>query len=106
MPKLSGVTEDEIAFAVVQIAAMRSDGIATFDRIRNEIPKLVKLRTDDTAQSLTRPNEAMWEQKVRNIKSHYKSEGNFIHDGYLTHVPRIGYRVTPRGLKLAHRRAA
>lgn len=39
----------------------------------------------------------MWQQLVRNIKSHDKSPGNFIADGYLAHVPNVGYRITGLG---------
>ena len=100
------ITEEEVAFIVVQIAAERRDGSASFDRIRAEIPKRYRLSVADLAESATRPNEAIWEQKIRNIKSHYKSPGNYIHDGYLEHMPGVGYRVTERGLRLANRRAA
>jgi hypothetical protein len=48
----------------------------------------------------------MWEQEVRNIKSHFESPSNYIYEGYLEHVPGVGYRVTDRGLKLARRHAA
>lgn len=100
------ITEEEVAFIVVQVAAERGDGIASFDCIRAEIPKRYRLSSVDLTQSLTRRNEAIWEQKIRNIKSHYKSPGNYIHDGYLEHVPGIGYCVTDRGLKLMLRHAA
>ena len=39
----------------------------------------------------------MWQQIVRNIKSHHESENNFIKKGYLTHIPRVGYKITPAG---------
>ncbi len=66
----------------MEIAAEQSDGIATFHRLRKEIPKRYHLSAADLQQSVTRPNEAMWEQKIRNIKSHYKAAGNFIYEGY------------------------
>ena len=100
------ITEEEVAFIVVQIAAGRRDGIASFERIRAEIPRRYRLSPADLTQSETRRNEAIWEQKIRNIKSHYKSPSNYIHDGYLEHVPRVGYRVTNRGLRLVERHAA
>jgi hypothetical protein len=48
----------------------------------------------------------MWEQKVRNIKSHSEAPGNFICEGYLEHVPDVGHRVTEAGKKLAKPHAA
>ena len=100
--KAGEITEEEVALIVVQIAAERRDGIASFDLIREEVPKRYRLSAADLAQSVTRPNEAMWEQKIRNIKSHFEVQGNFIYEGYLEHVPGVGYR----GRKLARRYAA
>ncbi len=100
------ITEEEVAFIVVQIAAERRDSIASFNCIRVEIPKRYRLSRADLAQSATRQNEAIWEQKIRNIKSHDKSPGNYIHDGYLEHVRGVGYRVADRALRLAQRHAA
>lgn len=91
------VTENQVAFAIVQIAKNRPDGIATFDLRRKEVPNYVKLSLDDQAQSQTRPNEELWEQLIRNIQSHHNSAGNYIREGYLIHVPDVGYQVTDAG---------
>ena len=92
------VTEDDIAVAVVKIAAKQIDKVATFDILRNEIPGQVALSTEDRAPSETREGEELWEQLVRNIKSHSEVEGNFIYEGYLEHLPRTGYRATQLGI--------
>lgn len=94
------ITEEEVAFIVVQLASEQDNGIATFDLIREEVPRRFPLTAADRTRSVTRPNERMWEQKIRNIKSHFEVSGNYIHDGYLEHVPGVGYRVTARGRKL------
>lgn len=91
-------TENEVALAVMQIAAGRANHLCTFNRARNEVPNYVKLTAGDLAQSITRTNEPMWHQLIRNIKSHHQTDGNFIYDGLLSHVPRQGYRVTKVGL--------
>jgi len=39
----------------------------------------------------------MWHQIVRNIKSHDKSPANFVANGLLIHLPRIGYQITNAG---------
>lgn len=96
-------TEYDISVAATRIAAAQANGVASFRRLRRDIPNYVNLTSDDWVQSETRPNEAMWMQLVRNIKSHFASPGNFIHDGYLEHVSRVGYRVTPAGLALLNR---
>jgi len=90
-------TEEKIAFAVLQIAGTQPNGIASHRRIRAELPKVVNLDTADLAPSHTRNGEEMWHQIVRNIKSHDKTAGNYIYEGLLESVPRVGYRITPAG---------
>ncbi|MCX7301285.1 MAG: hypothetical protein NTX73_13100 [Rhodobacterales bacterium] len=90
--------------AVLQIASQQPNGVATHQRLRKEIPKLINLTPADLAPSVTRPGEPMWHQIVRNIKSHDKEPGNYIAEGYLEHVPRVGYKITVAGTK--HLRAA
>lgn len=97
------VTENQVALAVCQVAAATHDGVASFARLKREIPNHLRLSAADRVQSVTRPNEEMWEQQIRNIKSHSKAEGNYINDGYLEHVPKVGYRVTPSGRRRAQR---
>ena len=84
--------ENDIARGVVQIAHANG-GLCTFKRAYREIPHYVALDAANTAPSVTRPGEPMWHQLVRNIKSHDKSAGNFIHDGHLIHVPSVGFRI-------------
>ena len=90
-------TENEVAFAIVQIAKAQPDGVATFARCKREVPLHLQLSAGDMRRSQTRPNEPMWQQLIRNIKSHSDSEGNYICEGYLTHIPRVGYQVTNAG---------
>lgn len=104
--KYGEITEEEVARLVVEIASEQRDGIAAFSRIRREVPQRYELSAADLTQSEKRPNEAMWEQKMRNIKSHFETPGNFIYEGYLDHVPGVGYRVTEKGRKLLKRHAA
>lgn len=98
------VTENEVALAVMRIAAGRPNQLCTFNRARNEVPSYVKLSAGDLAQSTTRTNEPMWHQLIRNIKSHHDADGNFINGGLLTHVPRQGYRATKAGLAYLKKR--
>jgi hypothetical protein len=90
-------TETEIAIAILKIALTRDNRLVTLKRAYREIPDYVKLSIHDLSQSLTRPNEPMWHQIVRNIKSHSDMEGNFINEGFLEHVPSVGYRMTAAG---------
>jgi len=91
------VTENEVAFAACQIAAGMTNGIATFQRMKRDILSYLLLSAEDRAPSQTRNNEELWEQLIRNIKSHSNQPGNYISEGYLEHVPRLGYRITPTG---------
>lgn len=84
--------ENDIARGVVQIA-QGNGGLCTFKRAYREIPNHVNLSGANTAPSVTRPGEPMWHQLVRNIKSHDSTPGNFIHNGRLIHIPRVGYRI-------------
>lgn len=99
---MARVTENEVAFAIVQIAKSMTDGVATFNRCRKEVPDHLNLSAADRKQSETRKNEEMWEQQIRNIKSHSEAPGNYICEGYLEHVPRVGYKVTAAGKARKH----
>jgi hypothetical protein len=90
--------ERDIAIGVMQIAASHG-GLCTFERAYQEIPDYVNLSPDNLAASVTRPGEVMWQQLVRNIKSHDETPGNFIAVGLLEHVPNVGYRITADGTK-------
>lgn len=91
------VTEQEVAIAMMHVLAGRHIGRATFQQLKQEIPAYLNLSEEDLAQSETRPNEPMWEQKLRNIKSHSETEGNVICEGYVEHISRTGYQITDSG---------
>lgn len=94
---MSRATENDVALAVLQIAAAQANGICTFNRARSGVSSYVNFTAADLVGSVTRPGEPMWHQLIRNIKSHYTAEGNFIAEGYLQHVPKRGYQATPAG---------
>ncbi|HEX8584285.1 MAG TPA: hypothetical protein VF680_07740 [Allosphingosinicella sp.] len=89
--------ENQIATAVMKIAASQKSGIATFKRCYVEVPHHLKLSAAETSLSATRPGEPMWHQLVRNIRCHHDADGNFIDRGLLEHVPKVGYRITNAG---------
>jgi len=99
MPKSGRSTEADIARAILLIANQDPNGIATFKKIRALLPSVMDLSTEDRASSLTRNGEKLWEQQIRNIKSHFEAEGNFIFEGYLQHIPYKGYQITEKGRK-------
>ena len=91
------VTESEISLATLRIAATQTNGLATFSRLKKEMPNYVNLSAEDREQSITRSNEELWEQLIRNIKSHSETPGNILCEGYAVHVPRKGYQITDSG---------
>ncbi|MCX8282447.1 hypothetical protein OSJ77_19845 [Phyllobacterium sp. 0TCS1.6C] len=93
---LNRTTEAELSACVLQILSERDDGSASFGQLIDEIPNRLPLTPEDFVQSGTRPHEAVWEQRVRNIKSHKENEGNAIADGYLEEIP-AGLRITEAG---------
>ena len=92
------ITEAEIAKVVVTYLTEKTTREATIAELIKEIPNRVRLSEDDLRRSQTRPNEAIWEQKVRNITSHKDSPGNAIYEGKLI--------ATAGGLALPHKSAA
>ena len=82
--------EDTIAHAILQIAAKQTNGRASYDLIHRELPNIVTLTQDDLVTSETRPNEPMWYQTMRNIRSHHLQKGNYIWEGFLEHVSQKG----------------
>jgi hypothetical protein len=94
---MTRITEAEVAEIVVAYLSEKTTGEATIAELIKEIPNRVQLSEDDLRQSPTRPNEAWWEQKVRNITSHKDTPGNAIYEGKLIAVPgglRLPIKVT------------
>jgi hypothetical protein len=97
MPK---TTESVLGMAVMRVLAGEKKGDATVRVLVKKVPNFVNLSVEDKAPSLTRPLEEMWEQRVRNLKSHDKTEGNVIAEGLVEHVSRGKYRLTDAGWQL------
>lgn len=91
------VSESEVALATLRVAATRDGGVATYDELRDELPNYLDLSAADRRRSLTRQNEEIWEQKIRNLKSHYQNTGNILFEGYAEHIPDVGFRITTKG---------
>ncbi len=96
-------SEPVFGLAVMQVLATQPNGEATVRTLIRHVPDYVNLTADDQQQSDLRPNEEMWEQRVRNLKSHDKTPGNVIAEGFVEHVGRGRYRLTEAGwLHLKH----
>jgi hypothetical protein len=97
MPTKSGrTTEAEIGEAVLTICANTATGECSIADLKQEIPEYIDLTPEDRAQSVTRPNEEMWEQQVRNLISHRETPGNIICDGHAEYTGNA-IRITAAG---------
>jgi hypothetical protein len=97
-------SEPKFGLAVMQALAQSPDGEATVRTLIVDVPKFLNLTADDKKQSATRKHEQIWEQRVRNLKSHDKVPGNVISEGFVEHVGRGRYRLTNAGwLHLQHK---
>ena len=98
-------SEPIFGLAVMWVLAVQPDGEATVRTLIRHVPAYVNLTVDDQQPSDTRPNEEMWEQRVRNLKSHDKTPGNVIAEGFVEHVGRGRYRLIEAGwLRLKHKK--
>ena len=90
--------EGKLGLAVMQVLDDCPNYEATVRTLIKNVPNHMKLTADDQLQSATRPNEEMWEQRVRNLKSHSGTPGNVIAEGFVLPLGRGRYRLTPAGL--------
>jgi hypothetical protein len=102
---MSRITEDEIAIAVLHILTAQPNGRATVRKLKLEVPNYVRLSSADQSGSLTRVHEEIWEQQVRNLKSHSDTPGNIFHEGYVVHVTRGVWEITNAGRRRIARAA-
>ena len=80
-------TENAIGEAIVAYLKRRKDRQASIREIIEHLPAHVELTREDKQASDTRPGEAMWEQRVRNLRCHRNTL-----DGKLLHV-QGGFRL-------------
>lgn len=101
MPKIQDdqVSETELGLAVLRVLASRPHGEASIAELVKGTPEFLKLSPADMAQSPTRQNEQIWEQRVRNLKSHDKTEGNILREGYAVRTGKGTYQITDAGRK-------
>jgi len=104
---MAKTSEPALGLAVMRVLASQPNGTATVRTLIKHVPEYVALTADDHLQSDTRPNEEMWEQRVRNLKSHDGTPGNVIAEGFVEHIGRGKYHLTEAGwLHLKHQKLA
>lgn len=101
---MAKTSEPVLGLAVMQVLAARATGQAPMRVLIKRVPDYVTLTPEDKETSGTRGNEQVWEQRVRNLKSHDKTEGNVIAEGFVDRPARGNYRLTEAGrLHLKHK---
>lgn len=90
-------SEPILGLGVMRVLAGQPKGEATIRTLIRKVPNFVNLTDEDREQSGTRQNEEVWEQRVRNLKSHDTTPGNVIAEGFVLHVSRGRYRLTQAG---------
>jgi hypothetical protein len=94
---MAKTSEPKLGLAVMRVLAGEPNGEATIRTLIKKVPEFVGLTEEDQKPSDTRPHEEMWEQRVRNLKSHDKTPGNVIGEGFVAHVGRGRYGLTETG---------
>jgi Mrr N-terminal domain len=101
---MAKTSEPALGLAVMQVLETRPNREASVRDLIRHVPEYVNLTPEDREPSDTRPPEEMWEQRVRNLKSHDKTPGNVIGEGFVEQVGRGLYRLTEAGrLRLEHK---
>ena len=91
------IEEAEINNVVTCILADHPTGRMTVKEIRGKFPEYARLSAGDQTESVTRAREELWEQQVRNLKSHEKSSGNIFCEGYVQWIRRGVWEITDVG---------
>jgi len=91
-------SEQELGLAVMQVLGSQPNYLATVRVLIRYVPDYITLTEEDHQPSNKRHGEEMWEQRVRNLKSHDKSEGNVIRKGFVKHVDEGTYQLTDAGV--------
>lgn len=94
---MAKTSEPKLGLAVMQILATRENGEAIMRTLIRYVPDYVNLSVEDHTLSGPRPGEEMWEQRVRNLKSHDKAAGNVIGEGFVKRIGHGRYRLTKTG---------
>jgi hypothetical protein len=94
---MSRISESKIGIAALRVLQANPNGEAFITDVKLGIAALVSLSEEDHAKSLTRQNEEVWEQQVRNLVSHREAEGNIFAEGYAEYADGDPIRITDAG---------
>ncbi len=94
--------ESELIYPTLSVLAEAPRGELATTELREVLKDVLPLTPDDLAP-LTGRSDTKIDQTIRNMKSHKKTAGNIIYEGYVEEVPR-GFRITERGKSLLARK--
>jgi hypothetical protein len=94
---MAKTSEPVLGLAVMQVLSTQPEGEATVRTLIKYVPDYVNFTDEDQQHSVPRPKEQMWEQRVRNLKSHDTTPGNVIGEGFVEHVGKGRYRLAVAG---------
>jgi hypothetical protein len=92
---MAKTSETDLGLAVMRFLATRPGNEAIMRTIIRRLPDHIALTNEDHESSGVRRGEEMWEQRVRNLKSHDKTPGNVLAEGFVERPARGHYRLTP-----------
>jgi hypothetical protein len=88
----------------MQVLASEPNETCTIRTMIKRVPDFLSLTHEDHEHSGKRAGEEMWEQRVRNLKSHDKTPGNVIAEGFVRRIARGRYKLTELGrIRLGHK---
>ena len=90
-------SEPVLGAAVMRVLINEPNETGTIRTMVKRVPNFLTLTDEDQTPSGKRVGEKMWEQRVRNLKSHDKTPGNVIAEGYVKRIARGRYRLTETG---------
>ena len=88
----------DVGVAVLRIASEQSDNIASYSMLKQAVPAFVKW-DHEMMSSRTPPPDEFWENLITSITSNRRAEGNILWNGYATHNPNLGFRITWKGVE-------
>ena len=96
-PRGDRLREGEARILALKIASQRPRRTISTDDLKKAVPSYTELSEQDLRPSITRKNEAMWQQIVGNVISHHASTASLFFRG-LAERTSNGLSVTEKGM--------
>lgn len=89
------ISEAELSIPALKVLAGAPNGAMSTRELRERLKKALPLTPADCAPLVGRADTKI-DQRIRNLKSHSKSPGNIIREGYAKPI-RGGFQITKHG---------